>query len=63
MSGRNLVLVGGVFAGLLGASACAPTINVKVAPISIYAKLDANIRIKLDKEVESAIQQNPDLFK
>jgi hypothetical protein len=63
MSGPNLVLVGGVLAGLVGAAGCAPTINVKVAPISIYAKLDANIRIKLDKEVESAIQQNPDLFK
>ncbi len=44
------------------ASGCAPTINVKVAPISIYAKLDADIRIKLDKEVETAIQQNPNLF-
>ena len=43
-------------------SACAPTIHVKVDPISIYAKLDANVRIKLDREVESAIKQNPDLF-
>jgi len=42
--------------------ACAPTINVKVEPISIYAKLDADIRIKLDKEVQTAIQQNPTLF-
>jgi hypothetical protein len=47
---------------LLGLAACAPTINVKVEPISIYAKLDADIRIRLDKEVESAIQQNPNLF-
>jgi len=43
-------------------AACTPTINVKVAPISIYAKLDADIRIRLDKEVQSAIQQNPNLF-
>jgi hypothetical protein len=42
--------------------ACAPTIHVKVDPISIYAKLDANVRIKLDREVETAIKQNPDLF-
>jgi hypothetical protein len=52
--------------GLIAASwllgACTPTINVKVEPISIYAKLDADIRIKLDKEVQTAIQQNPDLF-
>ena len=52
-------IAGGTLAVL---AACAPTINVKVAPISIYAKLDADIRIKLDKEVETAIQQNPNLF-
>lgn len=52
-------------AALLVASqlgACAPTIRVKVDPISIYAKLDADVRIRLDREVESAIKQNPDLF-
>lgn len=43
-------------------AACAPTIHVKVDPISIYAKLDADVRIKLDREVETAIKQNPDLF-
>jgi hypothetical protein len=48
--------------GLCGLAACTPTINVKVEPISIYAKLDADIRIRLDKEVQSAIQQNPNLF-
>jgi hypothetical protein len=63
MIGRGFLLASGLFALSTGIVACAPTINVKVAPISIYAKLDANIRIKLDKEVESAIQQNPDLFK
>ena len=42
--------------------ACTPTIRVEVAPINIYAKLDADVRIKLDKEVQSAIQQNPNLF-
>ncbi|HWF64155.1 MAG TPA: hypothetical protein VN685_06050 [Rhizomicrobium sp.] len=42
--------------------ACTPTIRVEVAPINIYAKLDANVRVQLDKEVQSAIQQNPNLF-
>ena len=42
--------------------ACTPTIRIEVAPINIYAKLDADVRVKLDKEVQSAIQQNPDLF-
>jgi hypothetical protein len=60
---ERLVLTAGLMtAVLVGGAACTPTINVKVAPISIYAKLDADIRIKLDKEVQTAIQQNPNLF-
>jgi len=47
---------------LIALGACTPTIRVEVAPINIYAKLDADVRIKLDKEVQSAIQQNPNLF-
>ena len=43
-------------------AACTPTIRVEVAPINIYAKLDADVRVRLDKEVQSAIQQNPDIF-
>jgi hypothetical protein len=59
MMRRNLLaLLGG--AALL--AACAPTIHVKVDPINIYAKLDADVRIKLDKEVSALIQQNPNLF-
>ncbi len=49
-------------AAALLAAACTPTIKVEVAPISIYAKLDADVRVKLDKEVQSLIQQNPNLF-
>lgn len=47
---------------LLALAACTPTIRVEVAPISIYAKLDADVRVRLDKEVQTAISQNPDLF-
>ncbi len=36
-------------------SACTPTIRVEVAPISIYAKLDADVRVKLDNEAKSVI--------
>ena len=43
-------------------SACTPTIRIEVAPINIYAKLDADVRVRLDKEVQTAIQQNPNLF-
>jgi hypothetical protein len=51
-----------VLASLALTSACAPTIRVKVDPITIYAKLDADVRVRLDREVQTAIQQNPDLF-
>lgn len=45
---------------LLGA--CTPTVRVEVAPITIYAQLDANVRVRLDQEVQTLIQQNPNLF-
>jgi hypothetical protein len=62
MTRRSLFAAAGAATLLLGAGACAPTINVKVEPISIYAKLDADIRVRLDQEVQNAIAQNPDLF-
>ena len=46
----------------LALMACTPTIRVQVDPINIYAKLDADVRIKLDQQVQTLIQQNPDLF-
>jgi hypothetical protein len=46
----------------LGIGACTPTVKVQVAPINIYAKLDADVRVKLDQEVQSLIKQNPALF-
>ena len=56
---KKMLFAACVFAAL---GACTPTIRVEVAPINIYAKLDANVRVQLDKEVQSAIQQNPNLF-
>ncbi len=47
---------------MAGLGACAPTIHVKVDPITINAKLDADVRIRLDKEVQSAIAENPNIF-
>ncbi len=49
-------------AALSVAVACTPTIRVQVDPINIYAKLDADVRIRLDQEVRDLIAQNPDLF-
>ena len=47
---------------LLGAGACTPTVRVEVAPINIYAKLDADVRLRLDEDVKALIQKNPNLF-
>ena len=62
MSKRGLIaaMAAGIAAASLGA--CTPTVRVKVDPINIYAKLDADVRERLDREVQEAIQQNPDLF-
>jgi hypothetical protein len=57
---RRTFLYAAAAAALL--SACTPTIRIEVAPINIYAKLDADVRVRLDKEVQTAIQQNPNLF-
>jgi hypothetical protein len=46
----------------MGLAACAPTVHVKVDPITIYAKLDANVRLSLDQDVKALIQKNPNLF-
>jgi hypothetical protein len=53
----------GAFAllGLMPA-ACSPTVTVDVKPITIYAKLDADVRLRLDQEVKDLIQKNPNLF-
>ncbi len=56
---RSLVAALGGLAALGG---CAPTIRVQIDPITINAKLDADVRIRLDKEVQQEIQQNPNLF-
>lgn len=63
-SSREALIAGMAFAALATPplAGCTPTVRLEVAPISIYAKLDADVRVKLDKEVQTAIQQNPDLF-
>jgi hypothetical protein len=45
-----------------GVAACAPTIKLEVAPIQIYAKLDADVRVRLDRELQQLLQENPNLF-
>ena len=58
LAAPSLAVVGALL--LLGA--CAPTVTVDVKPITIYAKLDADVRLRLDQEVKDLIQKNPNLF-
>ncbi|MFC5345006.1 YnbE family lipoprotein [Brevundimonas staleyi] len=45
-----------------GLGACTPTIRLEVAPIQIYAKLDADVRVRLDQELQNLLAENPNLF-
>lgn len=60
MSKRKIAVVLGVLA--VSVSACAPTIRLQVDPIQIYAKLDADVRVRLDQELRDLLQENPNLF-
>jgi len=59
---RSIAALAGYLALAVAPSACAPTVHVKVDPITIYAKLDADVRLRLDEDVKALIQKNPDLF-
>ncbi len=61
MTGRAPTMAG-ITAVLLISAACTPTVKVEVQPITIYAKLDADVRLHLDQEVKDLIQKNPNLF-
>jgi hypothetical protein len=56
----SLALLGLIAA--VGISACTPTVRLQVDPIQIYAKLDADIRVRLDKELQDLLIENPNLF-
>ena len=57
----RLALAGGALAL---ATACTHTIKIEPSdkPIKIELKIDQEVRVKLDKEVEDLIADNPDLF-
>lgn len=60
ISKRDLIGVVGLTAVTL--AACTPTVRLEVAPIQIYAKLDADVRVRLDKQLQKLLEQNPNLF-
>ncbi len=51
-----------LFAAGFAVSACTPTVRVDIQPITINAKLDADVRLRLDQEVKDLVQKNPNLF-
>lgn len=61
MTGPSRYLAALALASVLGLGACA-TVTVDVKPITIYAKLDADVRLRLDEDVKALIQKNPNLF-
>ncbi len=58
---RKIAALLGLMA-VAGAGACTPTVRLQVDPIQIYAKLDADVRIRLDKELQDLLVENPNLF-
>ena len=60
ISKRQIAVLG---LAAVAVAACAPTVNIKFSePLQIYAKLDADIRIKLDQELQQMLRDNPNLF-
>jgi hypothetical protein len=57
---KSLALIGLIAA--FGVGACTPTVRLQVDPIQIYAKLDADVRVRLDKELQDLLVENPNLF-
>lgn len=55
-----LALVGATAA--LAGAACTPTVRLQVDPIQIYARLDADVRVRLDQELQQLLRENPNLF-
>ena len=53
-------------AALAMAAACSPTVKVQAPTepitINLNVKIDQEVRVKLDREVEDLIASNPDIF-
>ncbi|WP_416879469.1 YnbE family lipoprotein [Litorimonas sp.] len=67
-TGLKSALLGIAFFTSLGGgmSACTPTVKIepsdKPIKIDLNVKIDQEVRVRLDKDVEELIADNPDLF-
>ena len=63
MAYKRILLVA---ASAVALAACTPTIRIepsdKPIKMDLNVKIDQEVRIKLDREVEDLIASNPDLF-
>jgi len=62
----HLAAGGLVLAIAAGAAACTPTLRIEASDkpitINLNVKIDQEIRVRLDKDLEDAIAANPNLF-
>ncbi|MBB5747343.1 YnbE family lipoprotein [Brevundimonas variabilis] len=60
---RRVALSGLIAVGIVtSVGACTPTVRLQVDPIQIYAKLDADVRVRLDQQLQDLLRENPNLF-
>lgn len=66
MRKRRHVVRAGLAASVLGLAACQPTVKVeapdKPIEINMNIHIQQEVRVKVERDLESAISQNPDLF-
>ena len=65
---QTRVLITGLIGGLVAATlaACTPTVKVeapdKPIVINLNVKIEQEVRVKVDRDVDTLLQDNPDLF-
>lgn len=63
---ENGSLAGALGLGLLLVTACTPTVKVeapdKPIVINLNVKIEQEVRIKVERDVEEVIKDNPDIF-
>lgn len=66
MSMTRGLVAGAAIAGAISAAACTPTVQIqapdKPITINLNVKIDQEVRVKLDKDIEDLIAKNPDAF-
>ena len=65
---QTRVLISGLIAGLAATTlaACTPTVKVeapdKPIVINLNVKIEQEVRVKVDRDVDTLLQDNPNLF-